>query len=188
MSRSYRAARRRSQKAPVPFDLVVEIEKTKRDDNGDVQEVYLEDETHAFLCKGEVSTLLLSELAYNADLDVADPEAMKLVRSFFSNAFGPGEEQRKAYYRFFRLITEHGDDELLMEIMAGLVEDFMGRPTQQPSPSQLGPSTTGGESKVVSLSAGTVQVVPGEVLQTEYDNEHPEELEEEPPPAAASSS
>jgi hypothetical protein len=169
MTRIYRAARRRSQKEPVTFDLHYEVPKEERDqESGEVMGVTYRQRTEHFVCGGEVSTLLLSELAYNADLDVADPEAMKLIRNFFANAFGDSEEGRKGYALFFRLVTRYGDDDLLMEIMAGMVEDFSGRPTKRPSQSPDTPSTTGETSKVVSLSRATVhQVVPGEVLEKE---------------------
>jgi hypothetical protein len=120
---------------------------------------------------------------------------MALIRQVFAGAFGvrtrevtrevveDGElvtkvfeevvddDASRQYRRFFKLHSQHGDDDLLMEIMQGLVEDLSGRPTQQPSPSQAGELTTGPASKVVSLSRRSVELV-----------EEPQE-----PPQAASS-
>lgn len=57
-----------------------------------------------------------------------------------------------------------GDVRTLMEIMTWLVEEYVGRPTEQPSASLPGAATTGVRSRVVSLSRGTVTEVdtPGE--------------------------
>lgn len=184
--RTYKAARRSSSKKPVYFRLQYE-ERTlvRHPETNEVTGEEVEQRSQLFRCRGEVSTLLLSEIAYNADLDVADPEAMKLVRAFFSNAFGEEEEDRAQYRLFFNLITRYGDDDLLMEVMAGLVEDFSGRPTQQRSLSQESQASAGESSKVVSLSAGTVEYVPGEVLESETETEA--EGFTEPSQAASSS-
>lgn len=139
--RSYKAARRAHTGDPVPF----RYEYT--DDDG-VEQV------EVFECQGEVSSLLLSELASNADVDVATPEGVALLREFFAQAFG----DEAAYRRFFKLHTKYGDDDLLMDIMAGLVEDFAGRPTRRPSASPATQSSGGMQSKVVSLQQGTVEV------------------------------
>lgn len=181
MSRAYKAARRDASREPVTFDFLWEQTVEIRDESGKLQGTEREEKTQHFELHGEVSTLMLSELAYNADLDLADPEAVKLVREFFAQAFGverrlvegPNGEiqeqvvQSKAladYNLFFKLHTTFGDDDLLMEIMSGLVEDFMGRPTQQHSTSPSEELSAGESTKVVSLSRGTVQVVPGHVI------------------------
>lgn len=183
--RTYKAGRRRASKKPVYFRLQYEERTLVRDpDTQEVTGEQVEDRSQLFRCRGEVSTLLLSELAYNADLDVADPEAMKLIRAFFSNAFGEEEEDRAQYRLFFNLITKHGDDDLLMEVMAGLVEDFQVGRTEQRSISQESQPDAGESSKVVSLSAGTVTYVPGEVLESETEEQ---EGSTEPSPAASSS-
>lgn len=152
MRRSYKAARRAARRAalePVEFDVEYETE----------EQVLGSDETHwaphieHFVARGEISTLMLSELAYNSDLETADPEAMALIRRLFSEAFGDDAE----YRRFFKVITTYGDDDMLMEIMQDLISEMVGRPTKAPSPSQSGQSTTGAKPKVVSLSAGTTR-------------------------------
>lgn len=188
MARSYKAARRAAKKQPVEFDFAYVTTAEVRDEEGDLIGTEEVDRTVHFVCKGEVSTLLLSELSYNADLDVSDPAAVKLIRDFFAQAFGVTvnleeqpdgsmverivhDEAYATYQKFFRLQTTYGDDDLLMEIMAGLVEDFSGRPTMQPSVSAGEPVTTGATSKVVSLSQATVrplqqgETVPGEVVE-----------------------
>lgn len=151
--RSYKAARRaaRSQQEPVEFDFQWEENEAPEGE----PERWVERKEH-FQCWGQVSTLVLSELAFNADVDSASPEGMSLIREVFSQAFGDPVE----YRRFFRLVTLHGDDEVLMDIMQGLIEDLMGRPTVEPSGSSSTPSETGVVSKVVSLSRGTVEVLP----------------------------
>lgn len=58
-------------------------------------------------------------------------------------------------------MTEQGfGDDVLMDILAGLVEDFAGRPTEQPSLSPPGPSTTGPTSVDDSAPVVAGQVVP----------------------------
>lgn len=49
--------------------------------------------------------------------------------------------------------------EELNEAIGGAMLEYAGRPTQRPSRSSRGPEPTGGTSKVVSLSQGTVEVV-----------------------------
>lgn len=160
--RSYKASRRRALKQPVPFEFNYEVAVEDRDEDGALVGTHFEERVEHFVAKGDVSTLLLSELAANADVDTATPEGMRLIRDFFAQAFGDDEQ----YSRFFRLVTRYGDDDLLMEIMSGLVEDLMGRPTMRPSDSPATPSTSGEPSKVVSLQRGTVQVVEGQVLDS----------------------
>ncbi len=136
--RSYKAARREHTNEPVQFA----VEYTDRD--GDEQR-------EVFTCVGEVSSLVLSEMAYNADVDVTTTEGAALLRQFFAAALGDAEQ----YKRLFRLVLTEGlDDDILMDIMAGLVEDFTGRPTKRPSALPATPSTSGPGSKVVSLPGG----------------------------------
>lgn len=162
--RSFRAARRSAERRPVPFLFVYEeMVETKDPETDEVVGVEYEERREVFECRGEVSTLLLSELAYNSDVDVADPAAMGLIRQFFAQAFGDDDQ----YRRFFNLQIKHGDDELLMEILGGLVEDFAARPTKPPSPSEPGLSSDGALSKVVSLSRGSVEIVEGSVIENE---------------------
>lgn len=153
--RSYKAARRAAKADPVTFEYTYVAEE-KAPDGGKVEV----DKTTVFTCHGELSSLMLSEFAYHADLDVADPEGMSIVRQFFAEAFGDEEE----YRRFFRLHTRYGDDDLLMDIIGGLVEDFAGRPTRRASSSPSTPSTTGPTSRDDSWSPeqeADVVVLPG---------------------------
>lgn len=214
--RAFKAARRSASKRPIPFTYTYEEPVATYDEEGNPSgEEYVE-RRHLFECRGEVSSLMLSELADSADSDVNDPAAMALLRKFFAAAFGvrtklivdpetkepvpgpDGEPMREPikddayaqYAKFFALHTEYGDDDLLMEIMQGLVEDFMARPTKPASISSRGQTTTGQESKVVSFSRGTVQVVEGDVIEDMaipsdpgYSESIPQEQQE---PAASS--
>lgn len=154
--RSYKAARRAALKAPVEFDYEYET------DDGTAHSEH-------FVCTGEVSSLMLSEFAYNAEIAVATNEGMALIRKFLTSAFGVqtkkvGDQEVvveddavRQYRRFFQLHTQYGSDELLMEILAGLVEDFVGRPTVQPTSSQSGQSTSGPTSRDDSSPAAIAQ-------------------------------
>lgn len=141
--RSYKAARREALGEPVEFDYEYVDEQGA-------------DQVETFTCRGKVDTLMLSEFAHNAEVESDSPEGMALLRQFFADAFGDEAE----YKRFFRLHTKHGDDDLLFEILGGLVEDFAGRPKAQPSSSSTTPSTTGPTSRDDSSSADLV-VLPG---------------------------
>jgi hypothetical protein len=177
-NRSYKAARRRAKRESIGFDYRYDVEVVEG------EETRWEERSEHFDCTGQVNTLLLSELAANSDVDTATPEGMGLIRHFFAQALGAryhvvkddeGNEREelvdddaaKAYRRFFKLHTRYGDDDLLMDIMGGLVEDFQADPSGSPSSLPDGPSESGGSSKVVSLSRGTVEFVPGEVLAEE---------------------
>lgn len=168
MTRSYRAARRLAEREGVPFDYEWFEEEREFDEDGNVVSVVEVVRSEHFVCKGRANTLLLSELSYNAELDTADPAAMRLIREFFSQAFGDEAE----YRRFFDLHGKHGDDDLLMDIMSGLVEDFQVGRMERPSLSPVGESSIGPVSKVVSFSKRSVELV--------------EELPEEPGSASGS--
>lgn len=133
MGRSYKAAVRELKDDPVAFDV------ERIDDKGDVV-------VDKFTCRGKVSTLLLSEFAVQSDVSAATPEGMALIARFFRQAFG----DEKEYGRFFRYATEHLDDEGLMAILGGLVEDFSGRPTKGRQRSPGGRSKSGRTSKGAS--------------------------------------
>lgn len=111
-----------------------------------------------FVCEGGLTTLDISEFAMAAKngMDTADPAAAAVFAEFFQAALGPTQ-----YRRLKDHMRSHGtDDDVLVDIMQGLMEDFLGRPTEEPSHSQTGPSTTGGMSRVVSLQRGSVTVQP----------------------------
>ena len=107
-----------------------------------------------FVCEGGVSMLDISEFAKVAKdgVQTDDPAAAAIFAEFFSAALG-----EKTYAQFKRHVRENNttEDELV-DIMKGIIEDFLGRPTQEPLSSQDGPSTTGPTSKVVSLQRGSV--------------------------------
>ena len=109
-----------------------------------------------FTCEGGVTALDISEFAQvaKAGVDTDDPAAAAVFAEFFQNALGAAE-----YARFKKHTRDHRTDEaIFVDIMQGIIEDFVGRPTQEPSSSQDGPSTTGPTSKVVSLQRGSVFV------------------------------
>lgn len=111
-----------------------------------------------FVCEGGLTTLDISEFAMAAKngMDTADPAAAAVFAEFFQAALGPTQ-----YRRLKDHMRAHGtDDDVLVDIMQGLMEDFVGRPTEEPSRSQDGPSTTGRTSRVVSLQQGSVTVHP----------------------------
>lgn len=199
--RAYRAARRSASKRPVPFTYTYEEPVATYDEQGEPSGEEWVERKVLFECRGEVSSLMLSELADSADTEVSDPAGMALLRKFFAAAFGvrtklmidretkepvigqDGEPLREpikddayaAYAKFFKLHTEYGDDDLLMEIMQGLVEEFQARPTKPALPSSTGPETTGPVSKVVSFSRGSVEVVSGDVVEEMGDLPGPTE-------------
>jgi hypothetical protein len=107
-----------------------------------------------FVCEGGVSMLDISEFAKvaKAGVNTDDPAAAAVFAEFFDAALG-----EKVYAQFKRHVRENNttEDELV-DIMKGIIEDFLGRPTKEPLSSQDGPSTTGPTSKVVSLQRGSV--------------------------------
>lgn len=115
-----------------------------------------------FVCDGALTTLDISELAEVAELgvDTEDPRAAAAITKFFRAALGMPEYTRLK--NFIR--TEKLDDDVLVDIMAGIMEDFAARPTEQPSSSHDGQSTTGPTSnpgsRVVSLQSGRVDFRP----------------------------
>lgn len=151
-------ARRRHDRAqlkPVEFDLAYTVRAEHRCDEtcalpcsrvGLIEDV---DREEHFTCRGNVSSIMLSEFAHNADVDVSSGEGMELIRELFSDAFADPAE----YKRFFRA-ARHLDDDDLMDVMGAVIEEFSARPTQQLSPSPKQPATTGSDSQVVSLPGG----------------------------------
>lgn len=107
-----------------------------------------------FTCAGGLTALDISELAEVAELgvDTEDPRAAAAIAKFFRAALGLPE-----YNRLKDHMRAHDTaEDVLIDIMAGVIEDVAGRPTQEPSSSQDGPSTTGPMSRVVSLQRGSV--------------------------------
>lgn len=124
----------------------------KRDHAGEKPDFSMDGVT--FVCEGGVSMLDISEFAKVAKDGVKtdDPAAAAVFAEFFSAALG-----EKVYAQFRKHVRENNttEDELV-DIMKGIIEDFVGRPTREPLSSQDGPSTTGLTSKVVSLQRGSV--------------------------------
>lgn len=151
--RTFKAARRAAKKEPVEF-RVEYVEEVLVD--GETLEV---EKSEVFTCTGDISTLSLSELAYNADIDAATAEGAAILAEIFREAFGDDVEYRRFYKFQKKYLDDDGD--ALIDIMGGLVEDFTGRPTQLPSASPVSSSTDGQGSKVTSLPGGfSIQAEP----------------------------
>ena len=114
-----------------------------------------------FTCSGRPTALDISELAEAAELgvDTDDPRAVAAMSKFFRAVLG------KEYSRFKEHMRAHDTDEdVLIEIMKGIMEDLAARPTQEPSRSPDGPSTTGPgwnpAPRRISLQTGVVEFRP----------------------------
>lgn len=179
MTRSYTAARREHLDEPVSFEVnyVREGDPKAPEDSPQRHDTPV---TDTFVCRGQVSSLMLAEFARNADMDTAEPEAVAMIAEFFKQAFGDDRE----YRRFFRMATQYLDDDGVMAILAGLVEDFLGRPTKRRSGSPGSPSTSGPSTK--DASEPQAELVAGEVLPTPDELAAVRQLREQQ--AAASSS
>lgn len=124
----------------------------KREHHGEQPTFELDGVT--FTCEGGITTLDMAEMANAATqgLDTDDVRAIAMFAEFFSQTLGP-----KEYARFRQHTREHRTDpDVFVDILQGIAEDFFGRPTEEPSSSQDGPSTTGPTSKVVSLQRGSI--------------------------------
>jgi hypothetical protein len=111
-----------------------------------------------FVCEGKLTTLDLAELAEIAELgvDTEDPRAAAAISKFMRAVLG------KNYAPFREHARSHDTtDEDLIDIMAGIMEDFAARPTGQPSSSRDGRSTTGPgwnpAPRHISLGTGVVE-------------------------------
>lgn len=172
MTRRFTAARRAADLEPITFELAYEVPAVPRPGDGldasagstDLARRGdgMREQVDTFTCRGKVSTLLLAEFARQADLDVATPDGAALIADFFRQAFGSGEEADKEYKRFFRIITEQFDDDVLMDVLSELVERLSGRPSRQQSPSRAGRSTTGTSS--TGAGSPEAEVVEGTVV------------------------
>jgi hypothetical protein len=149
-----------------------------------------------FECKGAVSTLDLSELASAAvnAMDSSDPAGMAIVSDFLKAAFGP------EVYRAFRFHTRsrHTPDDVLLEIITGIVEEveanvsvMTARPTPSPSRSSRGPTVPAARrARLISLATGDVSEVssppgPGTGEEPEMDPALAAEREEQAKAKAA---
>lgn len=147
MSRRFSAAKRAVTAEPITFELEYEVpDLTPDEETGRPAPGAMRLQVDEFACRGKVSVLLLAEFARQADIDAATPDGMALIADFFRQAFGAGEEETREYKRFFRVMSEHFDNDALMDVLAELVEKLAGRPSEQRSPLSAGPSTTGTSS------------------------------------------
>ena len=107
-----------------------------------------------FACRDKIPGYQLMKLATAAkaaaDGDVMDGVAG--IHGFLLKVLT--DEARPALMAYLDDADDIEFDEL--ETAVGkLMESYSDRPTQRPSPSQPGPQSTGGTSRVVSLSKGT---------------------------------
>jgi hypothetical protein len=154
--RSYKAARRAAQRdagqvEPIPFE--VSWYAAAAGEDGEPVEV---EHTEVFHAYGEPSMATLTDAGYYADLESDTPEAMAIIRRIFMEAIG-NEAEFGRFWKVARVI----DNDTLIDIMAGLIEDTTGRPTIRPSDSSASSSTDGPDSKVISLPGGfSIQAAP----------------------------
>lgn len=105
----------------------------------------------------DLTVLDVTDLARMSHVDADSPQGAAALGEFFETVLGLGAyRQFKAHCR-----QQKTPDEVLLEIMGGLVEDLTGRPTQPPSPSPAGREPTLEQSRVVSPD-GTVRPMTSE--------------------------
>lgn len=143
--RSYKAARRAAKRAagtlaPIPFEVVYE------DDLG-------EEVRDTFQAYGEISAATLADFAYFADRGVDTPEGAAILRRGVMEVIGDEAEFR----RFWEVARQIEDDDLL-DVFSGLLEDTLARPTTPPSDSPASSSTSGQPSRAVSSPEGSSPV------------------------------
>jgi hypothetical protein len=125
-----------------------------------------------FECKGELSMLELSELAYKSIADgTSDAATTGSVYKTLSEAFGPEEYVRfKEHHRKYKTSDETiiGIIQWLNEAVQANVEMIAGRPTGRSSSSSGGPEGPAGQpvrsisadrSKVITLDGADVETV-----------------------------
>jgi hypothetical protein len=155
--RSYKAARRAANRAEGQVDPVdFEVSWFEKVTGPDGTPVELE-QTEVFHAYGEPSMATLTDAGYFAELNTDTPEAMAIIRRIFMEAIGDEDE----FKRFWKISRHLGDT--LIDIMGGLIEDTLGRPTKRPSDSPPSSPNDGEPSRVVSLPGGfSTQATPVE--------------------------
>lgn len=168
--RTYKAARRAAKRAeraaePHQFTLAWDEDKPTLDDDGqpvldDAGDPVLEpvEQTATFTVHGEIGTLAISEFALMAN--AADEEEAQKHGGKLAEVFMDAIDDAAEYTRFSKIVRKHFDDEELMEVMGGIIEDQVGRPTRESSPSSDSPlvvtatEMSGDSTKVVHLQGG----------------------------------
>lgn len=128
--RTYKAARRAAQRAagtlaPISFEVVYD------DDLG-------EEVRATFQAYGEMSAATMADFAYFADRGVNTPEGAAILRTGMMELIGDEQEFR----RFWEVVRVLHEDDVL-DILSGLLEDTLARPTVPPSDSPASFSTSG---------------------------------------------
>lgn len=143
--RSFKAARRAAKRAagqlaPIPFEVVY------TDDLGEeIREV--------FQAYGEMSAATMSDFAYFADKGVDTPEGAAILRTGLMELIGNEDEFRRLWE-----VARKIDEDDLLDILTGLLEETVARPTTPPSDSPAPSSTTGQPSRADSLPEGSSAV------------------------------
>lgn len=136
-----RAARREQGKLePVPFEVVY------ADDLG-------EEVRAVFNAYGEMSAATMADGAYFADRGIDSPEGAAVIRQGFVEMIDDEDE-----FRRFWAVARKLDEDDLVDIFGGLLEETLGRPTTPPSDSSATSSTTGTGSSAASSPAGSSPV------------------------------
>jgi len=104
----------------------------------------------------DVTILDVTELARMHNASAESPEGIAALGEFFETCLGPRYRAFRSHCRANRT-----SEDVLMDIMEGLLEDLAGYPTQPPSPSPGGPSGTGPTSKPASPERGRVVTAHG---------------------------
>ncbi|MCT2276312.1 hypothetical protein M3G91_01645 [Micromonospora chalcea] len=108
-----------------------------------------------FRVLGEMQLLDLCELMRlnKRNVKTVDPAGVAALADFFTGCLGPDEYERFRTYCRDNCV----DQDVLNDIMEGIVEDLSEVPTSRPSHSVPGPSSSGPTSRVVSLSRTSPQ-------------------------------
>jgi hypothetical protein len=118
---------------------------------------------------GGLQLLELGELANVSELKADSAEGIKAINVFFQNLLGEAE-----YTRFRGYVAEHHTDpDVLLEILGDMFEGLVGHPTQRPSDSSDGPSSTGHTLRVISRSDGAPD---GKIIEMPLTPEREAEL------------
>lgn len=125
-----------------------------------------------FRASGGLSILDVTELARYAGKDMFSPEGLTAIGEFFASLLGADYDRFREHCR-----THSTDEETLLQVIGDIIEDVGGgHPSQRPSHSPYGPTTTGRGARVVSLSNRSVVELPD--LTPEQQEQYAADAEE----------
>lgn len=105
---------------------------------------------------GDAVTFLdITELGRFANQEMASPEGAAAIGEFFKLLLGEDYDRFREHIR-----THRTDEDTIVRVLHDVLEDLSSHPTQRPSDSPAGPTSTGRTLRVVSLSQGTVDEMP----------------------------